>query len=144
MKEIIQIQGLDCPACASELEEILSKMEGVTSASVSFVNQKIYVECDDEQVLERLVNEVNHFEEVRVLPRQKDRTVLHIENLDCPVCAEALQEDLSKIKGVRDVLVDYVSQTITLDAESETAIAKVVEMANAFEEVRVLDGAGMR
>ena len=140
MKEIIQIQGLDCPACASELEEILSKMEGVTSASVSFVNQKIYVECDDEQVLERLVNEVNHFEEVRVLPRQKDRTVLHIENLDCPVCAEALQEDLSKIKGVRDVLVDYVSQTITLDAESETAIAKVVEMANAFEEVRVLDG----
>ncbi|MBQ7323470.1 MAG: cadmium-translocating P-type ATPase [Clostridia bacterium] len=68
------------------------------------------------------------------------KEILHIENLDCPVCAEALQEDLQKIKGVRSVQVDYVSQTITLDAENEKAIAKVVDVANHFEEVRVLEG----
>ena len=50
------------------------------------------------------------------------KEILHIENLDCPVCAEALQEDLQKIKGVRSVQVDYVSQTITLDAENEKAV----------------------
>ena len=68
------------------------------------------------------------------------KKVLHIENLDCPVCAEALQGDLQKIKGVNSVSVDYVTQTITLDAEDDEAIARVVKTANAFEEVRVLDG----
>ena len=68
------------------------------------------------------------------------KEILHIENLDCPVCAEALQEDLQKIKGVRSAQVDYVSQTITLDVENEKAIAKVVDVANHFEEVRVLEG----
>ena len=70
----------------------------------------------------------------------KNVTVLHIENLDCPVCAEALQSDLQKIKGVKTVTVDYVTQTITLEASSEDVIARVIKKANAFEEVRVLDG----
>ena len=68
------------------------------------------------------------------------KKVLHIENLDCPVCAEALQSDLQKIKGVQSALVDYVSQTITVETEDEATIARVIKKANAFEEVRVLDG----
>ena len=68
------------------------------------------------------------------------KKVLHIENLDCPVCAEALQGDLQKIKGVNSVAVDYVTQTITLEVDGEDAIARVVKKTNAFEEVRVLDG----
>ena len=66
--------------------------------------------------------------------------ILHIENLDCPVCAEALQSDLQKVKGVLSVCVDYVTQTISLDVEDEMAIAKAIKVANGFEEVRVLDG----
>ena len=69
-----------------------------------------------------------------------EKTVLHIENLDCPVCAEALQGDLQKIKGVNSVSVDYVTQTITLEAENETVVRKVIDKTNKFEEVRVLDG----
>ena len=68
------------------------------------------------------------------------QTVLRIENLDCPVCAEALQSDLQKIKGVADVKVDYITQTIALSYDNETALKKVIDKANKFEEVRVLDG----
>ena len=35
--------------------------------------------------------------------------ILRIENLDCPVCAEALQSDIQKIKGVNLAKVDYVT-----------------------------------
>ena len=143
MKKILRITGLDCAACATELDEELSKIEGVLSVSVSFVNQKIFVEYDGAEALSRVIDHANHFEEVKVVEPLEDsagKTVLHIENLDCPVCAEALQADLQKIKGVRSVAVDYVSQTITLDAENDEAIARVVKKANAFEQVRVLDG----
>ncbi len=141
MKKIINITGLDCAGCAAELEEELSKIEGVTAVSVSFVNQKINVEYEGERALAAVIDHANHFEEVKVLAdAPSDRTVLHIENLDCPVCAEALQGDIAKLKGVTFVQVDYVSQTITLEAASPDVIAKVIKKANAFEEVRVLDG----
>ncbi len=65
--------------------------------------------------------------------------LLHIENLDCPVCAEALQGDLQKIKGVSFVQVDYVSQTIAVKVDNEEVLQKVVKTTNKFEEVRVID-----
>ncbi len=139
MKKILNITGLDCAGCAAQLEEELKKIEGVTAVSVSFIHQKIDVDYVSEGAIEAVVEHANHFEEVQVL-EDANRTVLHIENLDCPVCAEALQGDIAKIKGVQFVSVDYVSQTITLEVTSTEVIAKVVKKANAFEEVRVLDG----
>ncbi|MBO5736501.1 MAG: cadmium-translocating P-type ATPase [Clostridia bacterium] len=68
------------------------------------------------------------------------RKVLHIENLDCPVCAEALQGDIQKIKGVNSVAVDYLTQTITVEVVGEEVLPRVVKIANNFEQVRVLDG----
>ncbi|MBQ7913021.1 MAG: cadmium-translocating P-type ATPase [Clostridia bacterium] len=67
------------------------------------------------------------------------KRILHIENLDCPVCAEALQSNLQKIKGIDSVCVDYVTQTITVETELDSALQKVIDKANKFEEVRVLD-----
>ena len=158
MKAIIQLKGLDCAACAAELEDALARLDGVKSASVAFVNQKIRLEYETDEALQRALDVANHFEEARVLSYTTDKEendkivaptapqttdgkrVLHIENLDCPVCAEALQGELQKIKGVTTVAVDYVSQTITLQTENEAALPKVIKRANKFEKVRVLDG----
>lgn len=141
MKKTLNIMGLDCAGCAAELEEELAKIEGVREVSVSFVNQKITVEYETDETLTKVIEHANGFEEVKVLDEvSTGKTILHLENLDCPVCAEELQSDLQKIKGVKSVSVDYLSQTITLEAESEETIAKVVKKANAFEEVHVLDG----
>lgn len=141
MKKTLNITGLDCAGCAAELEEELAKIKGVTAVSVSFVNQKITVDYDTDEVLSKVIEQANGFEEVKVVDEVSfGKTILHLENLDCPVCAEELQSDLQKIKGVKSVSVDYLSQTITLDADNEETIAKVVKKANAFEEVRVLDG----
>lgn len=74
------------------------------------------------------------------MSQETKKTVLHIENLDCPVCAQSLQADLAKIKGAESVVVDYVTQTISLQTDDERVLQKVISTANKFEEVRVLDG----
>lgn len=51
-----------------------------------------------------------------------------------------LEDILRKIKGVKEVSVDFVSQTILLDAENEDAVRKVVRAAGRFDKVKVLDG----
>ncbi len=144
MKKTLKLIGLDCAHCAVELEARIAAIEGVKAANVSFVNQLLTVDCRDESVLALVLREVNNFEEVQVIEetieKYSTKKILHIENLDCPVCAEALQSDLQKIKGVNSVLVDYVTQTITLDFSQEQALEKVVKTTNKFEQVRVLDG----
>ncbi len=68
------------------------------------------------------------------------KKILKISGLDCPVCAEALQGDIQKIKGVNAAQVDYVTQTIVVEVENEDVIKKVIKTANNFEEVKVLEG----
>ncbi len=67
MKKVLQLQGLDCAGCAAELERKILKIEGVSSASIAFVNQKLTVEYQNEETLRKIVNEVNAFEEVEVI-----------------------------------------------------------------------------
>ena len=43
MESKIKIEGLDCANCALELEEEISKINGVKEVSVSFVNQLVNV-----------------------------------------------------------------------------------------------------
>ena len=61
-----KIEGLDCAACAAELEDKLAKMRGVSSASVDFVQSKVVVDCE-QSVLPAVKAACNEFEEVRVV-----------------------------------------------------------------------------
>ena len=74
IKKTIQLTGLDCANCASELERTIEKIEGVRSASLTFVNQRLYVEYDNESVWEKIVYAANHFEEVHVVEKVEKRS----------------------------------------------------------------------
>lgn len=67
MKQVLKIKGLDCAGCAAELERRISKTAGVSSASVSFVHQKIVLECDTQETFEKVADLVNSFEEVKII-----------------------------------------------------------------------------
>ena len=46
-KEILSITGMSCAACAKAVERSVSKVEGVSSATVNFANEKLNVEFDE-------------------------------------------------------------------------------------------------
>ena len=47
MKKVLKMEGLDCAQCAAKMEAAISKLEGVSSASVSFMTQRLTVEADE-------------------------------------------------------------------------------------------------
>ena len=47
MKKTYKMIDLDCANCAAKMEEAIKKIDGVTSASVSFMPQKMTIEGDD-------------------------------------------------------------------------------------------------
>ena len=67
MNRILELKGLDCAACAAELEELISKVEGVSGASVDFVGQKARFFCESEEALSRVIGCCNGFEDVKVV-----------------------------------------------------------------------------
>lgn len=47
MKIKAKVNGLCCAHCAARIEEKISNLEGVESASVSILTEKMIIVCDD-------------------------------------------------------------------------------------------------
>ena len=50
MKKVCKIEELDCAHCAAKMEEAIAKLPGVERAAVSFINQKLTIEADEDKL----------------------------------------------------------------------------------------------
>ena len=46
MKFKFTITGIDCPNCASKLADMMAKKDGIDSAKINFLTEKLTVESD--------------------------------------------------------------------------------------------------
>ena len=49
MKNKFKIKGIDCANCAAKLENKIQKIEGVNEANISFMTERLVIECSDDQ-----------------------------------------------------------------------------------------------
>ncbi len=67
------IKGLDCAHCAANLESEISEIEGVVSASVSFMTLKLEIEIEDDKkdaILEKVMKLVGD-EDLEITPDEE-------------------------------------------------------------------------
>lgn len=145
MIKTIKIKGLDCANCARELEEEISALEGVKSATVDFMASKVIADCED-GALERVKNCCNNFEEVKVVEEEEPDEIISregkrikIANLCCANCGRELEEELNAIDGV-NATVDFMNMTVVLNAASSEAYDKAIYAITHFEDVKIVDG----
>lgn len=58
MKKRFKLDEIDCANCARKLEDAIKKVDGVKSASVNFMTQKLMLEADDSEfddILDRVI-----------------------------------------------------------------------------------------
>ena len=48
MKKTFELEDLDCANCAAKMECAIQKIEGVNSASVNFMGQRMTIDANDE------------------------------------------------------------------------------------------------
>ena len=48
MKKTFTLEELDCAHCAAKMEDAINKIDGVISASISFMTQKLTIEAAEE------------------------------------------------------------------------------------------------
>ena len=49
MRKAFKLQDLDCANCAAKMENAIKNIEGVKSASISFMAQTLVLEADDDR-----------------------------------------------------------------------------------------------
>lgn len=49
MRKAFKLQDLDCANCAAKMENAIKNIDGVKSATVSFMTQKLVLEADDDR-----------------------------------------------------------------------------------------------
>lgn len=57
MKKIFKLEDLDCANCAAKMEERIKKIDGVESATVNFMSQKLTLEAPEEK-FDNIIKEV--------------------------------------------------------------------------------------
>jgi cation transport ATPase len=58
MKNKFKIKGLDCANCAAKLESEIQKVDGVNDASISFMTERLVIECEENEKQE-VMDKVN-------------------------------------------------------------------------------------
>ncbi len=66
MQKIIRIKNLDCAACAAELSEELNGIAGISGAVADFVTQRVTLDYEGEEALEKAIDAITHFEDVEL------------------------------------------------------------------------------
>ena len=64
MKMKFEISGLDCPNCAAKLAGMMEKCDGITSAKINFLTERLTVESElsDTETLSLLQRTADSFE----------------------------------------------------------------------------------
>lgn len=65
MKKVFKLQDLDCANCAKKMEDSINKLDGVESAAVSFISQKLTITADDarfDDIMKQVVKECRKVE----------------------------------------------------------------------------------
>ncbi len=58
-KKVLYLTGIDCADCAQKIEERASRIDGVRSASLDFVSQRLTVEAEDQTALPSILRRVS-------------------------------------------------------------------------------------
>lgn len=67
------------------------------------------------------------------------KTTLQLQGLDCANCAAELEREIASVAGVSFASLSFVNQKLTVEYADEETLGKIIDLANHFEEVRVVE-----
>jgi Cd2+/Zn2+-exporting ATPase len=131
----LSLDGLDCADCASTIEKMLSRKEGVVWVAVNFPAGQLEVEYDPERIdTEAIGKEIAHlgYSASRQAAVHQHTDVFYIPEMDCDEEISLIRKKLGGMEGMLDLEFNLVSQKLTV--VHTTTSARIEE---ALREIRM-------
>ncbi len=125
-KTTLKIKGMTCASCAANIEKALKAVKGVSTAAVNFATEKATVEYEPSQVKEADLVKAVESAGYAVLG-EKERTILRIGGMSCASCAQTIEKNLAKKKGILKASVNFASQKAMVDYDTVLVSPEEIE-----------------
>ena len=123
----LSVAGMTCASCVARVEKALTRVPGVSAASVNLVSETATVEVDVNTALTPLLQAVADAG-YRV---KEDELILAIDGMTCASCVGRVEKALLKVPGVRSATVNLASEVARVRAVSGVVPLSVLTQAAA-------------
>lgn len=122
------VKNLDCPSCASKIQDRLQKEEDLKNISLNYGTMKLTYETD-KTTIEKVTKISKEIEpEIEFILEDLKKYEFYLDGLDCADCARKIEEEISKIDGIENVIVNFSTLRLTyqtVDVSKEEVIEKI-------------------
>ncbi len=127
MRETFKISGMTCAACASRIEKVIGKIEGISSVSVNLATEKMTVEADETKIsVHDIVKGVEKAGYKAEPIMAQGANSLKIIGMTCAACSARIEKAVTKIPGVKSVSVNLATERLTCELDyTKTNMAAV-------------------
>jgi len=120
IKKIIKVTGMTCASCSARVERVVSKLDGVKSASVNLATEKLVVEFDSEVIdnnkIENAITKAGYgvYQE-----HKSDNAVVPISGMTCASCSARVERVVSKLDGVKSASVNLATEKLFVEFDNK-------------------------
>lgn len=126
------LEGLDCPNCAQKIENKVASLPYVESVSVTYANLQMRVISGEPDLTAKLQSAIDSVEEgVTVVERKKasggSTTVYILQGLDCPNCAQKIEDHLNTLPEIEEAVVTYANTQVRITARGSAGMTEFLQ-----------------
>ena len=140
MKKNYQLGGISCQVCVNKIEKRLSKLEGIKEATVNLSTEKLSVDYDEtilkEEIIIETVKKLGY--EIEEESDLKD-VELDIDGISCQVCVNKIEKKVSKLNGVKSVIVNLANSRGKIVYDSD-----VIKLSEILEVMKKMGYTGTK
>lgn len=147
IKHELILEGLDCANCSAKIEDKVSKLEDVFSASMNFSTKTLIIEGNKEEAMDKILKDsidiINRLEpDVIVKQKENDlgknkNMIIMLEGLNCANCATKIEVEVNKLEEVKEAGLDFVSKRLIIKVDNNlnknNVFSKVQSIVNKLE-----------
>lgn len=112
-KKLFNIEGMTCSACASRIERVLGKLDGINEANVNFATETLNVSFDENKLTKDKIEEAIVKAGYSVKKNIKTST-FKVEGMTCSACANRVERVTKKLEGVEVSAVNFATESLTI------------------------------
>ncbi|MFD2552246.1 heavy metal translocating P-type ATPase [Bizionia sediminis] len=119
------IHGMTCNGCRSHVENILSKVEGVSKATVNLEKAEAVIETDSHipiEVFQKALKMDGDTYTIHIQSIDEKVHTYHIHGMTCNGCRSHVENILSKVEGVLKVTVNLEKAEAVIETDSHIPI----------------------
>lgn len=122
----IQLDGMNCAACASRAEKALQAVNGIGSATVSIADHTARIDLSNAQM-----TDIRNALQNAGYPARETTLTLAIDGMTCAGCAGRVEKTLAALSGVTEATVNFADRSARI-----SGLSGMVQIDDAIRAIR--------